>query len=449
MPEHGGLKMSSKQDCSQTETHRRTFIKAAGGSALGICLAAQQAPAARVLGANDTIRMGIIGNGSRGSHHMRMFGKEKNVKIVAVADVDRSHRERAVSIVENVNGTKPDAYDDFRKIIDRNDIDVVSVATPGHWHAIPTIMACDAGKDVYVEKPIGHNIREGRLMADAAKRNDRVVANGIQQRSGPHFIEAIQRIHAGELGKISLVRVWNAWWTNEMGGSGPQGMGKLPDCDPPEGVDYDFWLGPAPKRSFNPHRFHFFYYFYWDYSGGMISAWGVHLFDVVMWAMGYNIQDVITTGGHFVFDDDRETPDTAQTIFTCPDYLITYEMRHGNGERIQGDMDHGIEFLGTEGTLEINRARYVLKIRGEQPVEVKSQGLDEFHFSNFIESVRLRKQPNVNAETGHRAAIYGHLANISYRVGRRIVWDAENETIPGDREAKSLLRRKYRKPWVL
>jgi predicted dehydrogenase len=232
-----------------------------------------------------------------------------------------------------------------------------------------------------------------------------------------------------------------------MGGN----IGNPPDGDPPPGVDYDMWLGPAPKRRFNPARFHFGFYFFWDYSGGMISAWGVHLFDVVAWALGHEILSVNTTGGKLVHDDLRETPDTADVAFECPGYTLAYTMRHGNGFPYYGELDHGIDFHGTTGTLRINRLHFTVFREGEDKpaLRVEQSGMEVPHKQNWIDCLRTRAKPNSDAEDGHRSSIYGHLANISHRVGRKVRWDSRAETIASDPEASALLRREYRAPWVL
>ena len=313
------------------EITRRSFVKAAGG-ALAAGAALGGVPAIGALGANEKIGLGFIGVGGRGQHHLNQFARMDDVEIIAVADAQRDKRQQAARLVKD---KKVAQFEDFRKLLERKDVDAVVVSTPGHWHAIPTILACQAEKDVYVEKPLGHNIKEGRAMVEAARKYDRVVQHGTQQRSGPTWIEAVEMIRSGELGKVNLVRTWNCWDINGMGGN----IGNPPDSDPPEGVDYDLWLGPAPKRPFNPRRFDFSFYFFWDYSGGMLSAWGVHLFDVVMWAMGPTLLSVTTTGGKLVHKDMRDTPDTASVLFECPEYVFTYEMRHGNGNPPWGGMD--------------------------------------------------------------------------------------------------------------
>ncbi|MBN1422747.1 MAG: Gfo/Idh/MocA family oxidoreductase [Planctomycetes bacterium] len=422
---------------------RRSFLKGTAGGALAATLAGSSA---RVLGANERIRLGYIGTGGRGGFHLGQFGSMPDVENVAVCDVDRGHLEGAAKRA----GPRAKAFADFRKLIDLKDVDAVVVSPPDHWHAIPTIRACQAAKDVYVEKPIGHNIREGRAIADAAEKNDRIVVIGVQQRSGPHWIDAIAKIRKGDIGKVTLVHVWNSWSLGEMGGGGGQGIGNPPDGPEPEGVDYDMWLGPAPKRAFNPARFHFTFYFHWDYAGGMVSDWGVHLFDVVLWAMGDEVLSAATAGGKHFFKDARETPDTVATTFECPGYTMVYTMRHANGLDPHGGMDHGIEFFGSQATLRINRNGYqILPEGGGAPLSFPGAPMDEPHKRNFLDCVRSRKRPNADALVGHLGAVVSHLANISYRVGRKIVWDPKREEIAGDPEASALLGRTYREPWRL
>ncbi len=425
---------------------RRQFVKRAALGGAGLSLASSAAPARGVLGANEKIVVGCIGVGGQGTAHVSELAKMPDVAIAAVCDVDRAHCENAARVA----GSSPHMCKDFREVLDRKDIDAVFVVTPDHWHAIPAIEACKAGKDVFVEKPIGHNIREGRAIVEAARAHNRVTSVGMQQRTTPHWAHAVQRIRAGELGKVHMVHVWNAWNTKEMGGK----LGRPADADPPPGVDYDLWLGPAPLRRFNPARFHFGFYFFWDYAGGMMSDWAVHLFDVVAWAMGPDITSVSAVGGKYVLDDARDTPDTASAVFECPGYTLMYSLRHANGWRPHGDMDHGIEFFGKDMTLQINRRGFEIyreEDRTPRKPFYRETGETRIrdHERNFLECVRTRKQTHADAETGHHAAIFGHLANIAYRVGRRIRWDSKTETIVGDPEASRLLGREYRKPWHL
>ncbi|MBM3334955.1 gfo/Idh/MocA family oxidoreductase, partial [Candidatus Sumerlaeota bacterium] len=228
-------------------------------------------------------------------------------------------------------------------------------------------------------------------------------------------------------------------------------MGKPKDEPPPEGLNYDLWLGPASLRPYNPRHSDFYFYYFWDYSGGMLAAWGVHLFDVVTWAMGPTVRSVTTVGGKLVFDDAREMPDTAGILFECPGYVHTYELRHGNGKDPWGGMDHGLEFYGTQAAIWINRSGYTLFPENDPKAAkfVKDAGLDEPHKRNWLECIRSRKLPNCDVELGHLSSILGHLGNISYRVGRPVKWDGESEDIANDQEAQALLGRKYREPYVL
>jgi predicted dehydrogenase len=420
---------------------RRSFI-AATGKTLGVAAALGAGPAVNVLGANEKIRLGFIGVGGRGSFHVKEFSEMNDVEIVAVADAAQAKRDRVKAALPHIK-----LCPDYRQLLELKEVDAVVIATPDHWHAIPTLLACQAGKDVYVEKPLGHDIKEGRAMVAAARKYQRVVQLGTQQRSGPHWIEAVELIRSGQLGKVSLVRTWNCWDVKSIHAD----MGNPPDGDPPAGLDYDQWLGPAPKRPFNPRHYDFYFYYFWDYSGGMMSAWGVHLFDVVTWAMGPTINAVTTTGGKFVFQDARETPDTAAVLFECPGYVWTYEVRHGNGNPPWGGMDHGIEFYGTKGALWINRNGYTLFPEEDRahPKVVPGQGMDFPHKRNFLDCVRTRRRPNSDVELGHLGSIPGHLGNIAYRVGARVIWDGERETIPGNARAQALLGRTYRAPYVL
>lgn len=431
---------------STSPVSRRTFIQSTLSTAAALSAAG---PALGALGANDRIRVGAIGTGGRGNSHIKSMGQNKNVEVVAICDVDDAQLDRASASAQKI-GSKPQRYKHFRQVIERKDIDAVFIVTCCHWHAIPAIEAMKAGKDVYLEKPAGHTIHEGRLIADTAKQTNRVVQIGLQQRSVPHWNHAVERIKAGDLGQITAVHVWNGWNTKEKCST----LGDPPDSDPPAGVDYDMWLGPAPKRPFNPARFHFGFYFFFDYSSGMMNAWGVHLFDVVQWALGYNIKSVAAPGGIYVLKDARDTPDTAHAVFDCGNYVLDYNLSHTNGWRRFGNRDHGIEFVGTEGVLQINRGEFnMFRGREKKPFHSEKNGNEHgdtvLHQANFFECMRSRKRTNVDAETGHISAIPGYLANISYRIGRGIKWDAKNETIPGDAEAARLLTKEYRAPWQL
>jgi predicted dehydrogenase len=421
---------------------RRQFIKSTAAGALGAGLA-------RALGANDRVVVGFIGMGRMGQSNLKDFLKQADVEVAAICDVYAPNLDKASAMTPGA-----DKYKDFRRLIDRKDIDVVVISTPDHWHAIPTLLACQAGKDVYVEKPLSHTIEEGRRMVEASRRYKRVVQVGTQQRSGKHFQKAVELVRSGNIGKVSFVRTWN------FGNQYPNGIGNPPDGDPPPELDWDMWLGPAPKLRFNPNRFSHFRWF-WDYAGGMVTDWGVHLLDIVQWAMNADCPQAISaSGGKFYLQDNRETPDTLLVTYEYPGWVCTYENRECNANRIL-DKGYGIIFHGTEGTLLVDRSGFEVipetrKGKDGKPVnrmepvkEASSNDQHLTHVRNFLDCVKSRQNPISDVEIGHRSTSTTLLANIAYRTRRRIIWDGKNEQIVADREASKLLSKTYRKPWSL
>jgi len=448
---------------------RRRFLARSGRTAaqLGLAwgaakkaLAASEgkpatASAAPKASANEKIVMGLIGCGQRGSLVASIFQSFPDVVLGAVCDVSRPRREEARAMT----GRKADAYSDFRDLLGRKDIDAVIVATNDHWHVLPTVLACEAGKDVYLEKPVGTSIGEGRAAVKAARRFNRVVHIGTQQRNMPHYAEAVEIIRSGKLGTIAVAATFNT--ENQF-----PGFGRPPDSDPPADFDWDFWLGPAPKVPYNENRvLHYDWFF--DYGGGWALAWGVHHHDIVHWALGVDKPLAATAmGGKLALpDDNRQWPDTFEGVCEYPPgpvspqgFIMTYTLRCGSGRRIE-NADYGNIFYGTRGTLVINRSGYNIyseKLNGERVIEDVERQL-EFrkrlengpHQRAFIDAIRSRKTSSADIEQGHYSSNPGHLMNIAWRVGRRIRWDAEKEQIVGDPEANALLMRKYREPWAL
>ncbi|KPL27013.1 MAG: hypothetical protein AMJ72_11250 [Acidithiobacillales bacterium SM1_46] len=404
----------------------------------------------RRVGANEKVTLGLIGCGGRGRHVMSIFQRFPDVEIAAVCDVYRPNCEKA----RGMTGGKATTYNDYRQLLERSDIDAVIVATNGHWHVLPTIHACEAGKDVYVEKPLGTSIGEGRAAVKAARRCDRIVHHGTQQRSMPHYARAVEIIRSGKLGDISRVGVWdleNQW----------PGFGNPPDGDPPAGLDWDFWLGPAPPVPFNINRVHHHYWFF-DYGGAWQLDWAVHHYDIVHWAMGVERPYAATAmGGKLAFDDNREWPDTFEAICEYPPgpaskrgFLLVYTFRGGCQRPIEQRF-HGKAFYGTDATLVLNRNGYEIYSEtreGKKVVEEIRRGgspEDGPHQRAFIEAVRSHERTTADIETAHYSSNPGHLMNIAWRVQQRIRWDAEKEQVVGDREANQLVTRKYRKPWAL
>ena len=436
-------------------TSRRTFLQtltvgAAGASLMGVPAASY----ARILGANDRIGIGIIGAGRMGRGHIGKVHRHADTDIVALCDVYKPN-------LDFVAAQDPDArtYTDHAALLADERVDAVMVASPDHWHAIHAIDACKAGKDVYVEKPTSVAIAEGRAMVEAARKYDRVMQVGTQQRSGDQFARAVEIVRSGRLGPISFVRCWN------VGNNAPEGIGAPPDSDPPPGLDWDRWLGPAAARPFNINRFGVVlneqgnyqrwasFRWFWDYAGGMMTDWGVHLLDIVQWAMDVDYPNTVAaTGGKFALMDNRETPDTIQATYGYPGFICTYENRVCNSHRLHGQ-GYGILFYGTQGTLYVNRG--FLEVipeegRGLEPQRYeRTNNSGDTHFANFIDCMRSRQRPTCDIEIGHRSSSTAILGNMAYRTGRSLVWDGESESVIGDAAADAMVRRAYRAPWSL
>jgi predicted dehydrogenase len=425
---------------------RRSVLWTAGAPLLGFLgpLAPFSVGAA---GANERIRVGLIGSGAMGRGDLATFLANPDVHCPVVCDVDDRMLAEGVRLVEAQRGFQPDAVKDFRRVIDRRDVDAIVVATPDHWHAIPTIFACQAGKDVYVEKPLATTIDEGRAMLIAANRFKRIVQMGAQRRSSASYAEAVDFVRSGQLGKVALARAWAYLdWIKPIGNP--------LDGPPPAGVDYDLWLGPAPRRSFNPNRFHFNFRWFWDYAGGLMTDWGVHLIQVLLWAMGNEPpRAILSSGGKHVLYDNSETPDTQMTIYEFPAYTLVWEHRVGVGLGLY-NRPWGMAFTGTEATLVINDAGWeILREPSKDSVlAAKFPGGPDprpAHVRNFLDCVKSRQQPVENADEGHFISTVAHLGNIALRAGRKIRWDPEKEKVLGDDEADKLVGVEYRRPWRL
>jgi len=406
---------------------------------------AEEAPAGspRPSSPSDKVVMGFVGTGGRGRHLMSLFKSHPDVEIAAVSDVNARHREEAV----RVSGGKAKPYRDYRELLARKDIDAVVVATNGHWHALPAIDACAAGKDIYVEKPLALTIQEGRAVVKAARKFNRVACIGTQQRSSPHYQEAVKIIQSGTLGKIGLVEVWDV--DQQL-----PGFGHPPDSEPPPELDWDFWLGPSPKVPYNPNRY-IFHYWFWDYGGGWQSDWAVHHYDIVHWAMGRDKPVAAqASGGKLMIDDNRELPDTFWGIVEYPGYILSYRFTGANSYIYENRWNAKI-FHGTNGSMILNRGGYAIiseTVAGKKVIEEKrAAGIegDGLHQRAFVEAVKSRKEPPNEIENGHYSSVPGHLLNIAYRVGRKIKWDAEKEVVPDDAHANRLVGRAYRAPWKL
>ncbi len=398
-------------------------------------------------GANSKIRLGLIGCGGMGQGDLKCFFGNPEVDCAVIADVDDARLAAGLQICSDFHRPKPDTVKDFRHVLDRKDVDAVLIATPDHWHAIPMVMAAQAGKDIYVEKPLAKTIDEGRAMLTAAQKYNRIVQMGSQWRSAAHIIEAAEIIRSGKLGKVSLARAWAFldWQPS---------IGHVADGPVPPGVDYDMWLGPAPLHAFNANRFHYNFRWFWDYAGGLMTDWGVHLLNMV--SMGLppeNPRSVTAAGGKFILDDDSETPDSLVTLYDFPSCQLIWEHRAGLNNGLNG-RSWGVEWHGTEGNIILNDAGFELVTEPKKatiPSRKKKGSGDPrpAHVRNFLDCCQTRQQPVLNLEIGHRVSTLAHLGNIAYRTGHKIVWDDVAEKVVGDPEADKLVGVKYRKPWHL
>jgi predicted dehydrogenase len=437
---------------------RRKFLKGAAAAGVASMVPAPSASARsqdKVAGANRRIRVGLIGCGGMGGSDLRAMLR-LGAECVALCDVDDEQTAKTRASIEKAFQQAPAfATRDFRRLLERKDIDAVIVGTPDHWHALQTVMACQAGKDVYVEKPLSLTIGEGRVMVDAARRHNRVVQMGTQQRSSAHSTDAIEYLKSGKLGTIRLVKVWA--YQDWMGNIPP-----VPDSDPPPNVDYDMWLGPAPKRPFNKNRFHFNFRWYYDYSGGLMTDWGAHMIDVANWGMGAGPPSAaVSVGGKFGFPDDaEETPDTQQALWEYDGYSLIWEHATAIG---QGPYmrDHGVAFHGNNGVLVLDRRGWEVlpetetkegkrsyRMAGE-PHRGGGQDFHLEHVKNFLACLDSRAKPRSDVEVGHNSMIACHLANIAFRLRRRVNWDVAKEKVIGDADAQALVMKEYRAPWKL
>ena len=398
-------------------------------------------------GPNAKVRLGVIGCGGMGQGDLQCFFLNPEVDCAVICDVDDAHLAKGLEICQDKRGSKPDTVKDFRRVLERKDVDAVLIATPDHWHALPTVLACQAGKDVYVEKPLAKSIDEGRAMLEAARRHNRVVQMGSQWRSCQHIREAAEFVRSGKLGKVSLVRGWAYldWLPS---------IGKPPDGQPPAGVDYEQWLGPAPQRAFNPNRFHFNFRWFWDYAGGLMTDWGVHLINMMLMGMGPEApKTVASSGGKYTLEDNSETPDSQVTVYEFPSYMLIWEHKAGLGIGLNG-RPWGISWAGTEGTIIVNDSGWELIVEHRQanlePSKHKGSGDPRpAHVRNFLDCLKSRQAPVLNLEVGHHVSNVAHLGNIAYRTGRKLAWDADREVIVGDPEADKWVGASYRAPWNL
>lgn len=423
---------------------RRDFFASAAVGAATLALAP---PASAADGRK--IVLGIIGPGGMGSHHLNALVKRPDVGIAWVCDVDRDRLAKAAKAVESGSKKAPQAVGDLRKVLDDKAVDAVFIATPDHWHAPAAILALDAGKHVYVEKPCSHNIREGRLMADAVKRSGKVLQVGTQSRSGAACKEAIDHLRGGAIGDVLVAKAWNSQLRRTIGKSKP--------ADPPGHLDFDTWCGPAPLVPYRPNLLHGIWRWWYDFGCGDIGNDGVHDLDVAVWGLGATTHPsrVACLGGKYFFDDDQQFPDTQYAVFEYPvegkpgaRKQLIFEQRIWS-PYVQEGYENGAAFYGTKGMLVIGHT-VGWKLYGERNkvIAEKTGGADlPAHHANFFACIRGEAKPAADVMAGHLSASLVHLANIAARTGKVLDFDPATEVITNDPEANALVKRKYRDHW--
>jgi predicted dehydrogenase len=415
------------KDQTMTQPNRRTFLGAAGMLAVsGRVVAASAA-------AGDRIRVAVIGVRGRGAELARLFARNEQAEVAAVCDVDDAAFAKSVHAVESIAGKPPRTEKDFRRLLDDKSIDAIAIATPDHWHALITVLGCQAGKDVYVEKPVSHNVVEGRRMVEAARKYARIVQAGTQRRSTASVQEAIAYLHTGALGKVGMARTWIHHQRVNIGHGQPEPV--------PAGVDYAMWQGPAPDRPFQRNRFHYNWHWFWHWGTGELGNNGIHAVDVARW--GLNVADPIAVssgGGKYIFEDDQETPDTQIVTWEFPQACIVWEHRLWSKHGTEGS-GFGNAFYGENGTLIIDEKGW----RVEEGAAAGGKQVDgqAAHIANFLDCIKTRAKPNAEIEVGHLSTRLCHLGNIAHRLGRKLVFDPSREAFANDREADQLLTREY------
>lgn len=428
---------------------RRQFVQrsaVAAGVAAGLSTA-------RSYAANERIRLAFIGVANRGGQLIAATKPHTDAEIVAVCDVDTPTADQCAEKL----GGNIDRYSDYRRILERKDIDAVVIATPDHWHALQTVDACEAGKDVYIEKPLSMTVFEGRRMIEAARRNQRLVQVGLHRRSGPLFYQLADYIAAGNVGKITMAHC------NRISNMAPGGIGKEQPCDPPPGLDWDMWLGPRAMRPYQPNITPYKFRWWKDYSS-QIGNWGIHYFDTLRWLLGEESPVAVTAlGGKYGVDDDRSIPDTMQAVFEfASGRILTFTQTEASNNPMYAKNGE-FELRGTQGTIyATDRFFEVVPERGGQfqepaprmePLKVEHEGprrdMTSDHIRDFLDCIKTRNRPRCDVEDGHLSSIFAHLGNIALETRSRIDWDPKAERITNNEAANALLHYEYREPWKL
>ena len=445
------------------KSSRREFCKNSTKLAIGAGLVSMMPLTSSCNTANQKIVIGAIGLRNMGFSNLRSFLQNPGVECGALCDIDDEILNRRAAEVEKINEEritngekltikKPALYKDYRKLLENKDIDAVIIGTPDHWHCLMMVDASQAGKHVYVEKPMANSIEETLIMEKAAKKYKNVVTVGQWQRSGKHWHDAVNYVKSGEIGKVSRVKAWA--YTSKTA------LAVVPDSDVPPGVDYDMWLGPAPKRPFNQNRFHYNFRYYWDYAGGLMADWGVHMLDFALFGMDAKRPKTITAlGGHFAHEDARQTPDTLNVLYEFDDFSLSWEHSVCLGNGSYG-MGHGVVFQGNKGAVLVSRGGWQVipekEMKDGQRVNkteekpwVKGEGSLDEHVTKFLDVIRNGGEVNCTVEMGKEVAMVSHMGNIAHRTGEKLIWDEASNRFTNSEKANALLTPEYSDPWKL
>jgi len=437
-----------------SELTRRNFLStgvlSTGAVAATTLAATTLLPGRARADVNSTLRAAVLGVHGRGQTHIEAFQKADGVEVALLCDPDEKVLAERAAEFENTYGRKVETVTDMRRVFDRDDIDVVGVATPNHWHSLATIWACQAGKDVYVEKPGSHNVWEGRKMIEAAHKYQRMVQHGVQLRSSPVLQEAVQHLRDGVIGDVYMARGIVYRWRASVG--------RHPDlANPPKHLDWDLWQGPAPQRAFSKKYVHYNWHWHWNYGNGDVGNQGIHQTDMCLWGLDVKLpSQIVAMGGKFLWDDDKETPELLTTNYSYPEEnkIIEFEVRPWC-TNLEVGASVGNIFYGSEGYMIVSGYGTYETMLGQKrepgPSGVSKGNEVDLHFANFLQAVRSRDTSSLNGpvETAHTSSGLAHLGNIAYRVGRQLEFDPSTEQFVGDEQANAMLTREYREPFVV
>ncbi len=424
--------------------NRRAFLRQSAGTTLALSALTAAGAANQP---NDRVRVAVMGVRGRGRGLASGFAGLDNSEVAYLCEIDDAVVGTAAKAVEAKQKKAPKIEKDIRKLLAQKDLDALVIAAPDHWHALATVWACQQGKHVYVEKPVSHNVVEGRRMVEAARKHKRVVQYGCQRRSASHYHSAVEFIRSGKLGKVPFARAWIA--------GNRKTIGKEKDAEIPKGVEYELWTGPAAMLPFRPNRFHYNWHWFWNYGTGELGNNGIHALDICRWGLGLDFPERVTCGGgKYFYDDDQETPDTQIATYDFPTCSVTWEHRIWSKTGMMGE-SWGVVFYGEKGTLIFDKKGWHV----EDGVEASDQAdpsLEKAHLRNFLDCIRTGKRPNADIEDGHKTTLWSHLGNIAWKLKRTLRFDgATQQFVTGedsrrlDAEANAHLGRQYRKGFEL